>query len=225
MEILGRTVPALCLSAALIAAVFLFGASAQAVPRTDNDSIEKSCGADNVTAKKILIAYDTIHGATAEVAARIGDDLCARGFQVDVKLAAKAGSIDLYDGVIVASAIYKFSWLPDAMSFLEKNEGALSSVPTAYFIVCSGMAQDTPENRASIQKAFVDPVLKKYPAILPVSIGLFGGAVDFTKEKYTLFEKIVLRILGLILHFNNTADWRNWATIDEWAQEVSDKMK
>ncbi len=78
-----------------------------------------------------------------------------------------------------------------------------------------------------MQKSFIDPILSKYPDISPVSIGLFGGAIDFTKEKYSLFEKIVLRILGFILRLpdKNKADWRNWDTIDAWAAEVGDKMK
>ncbi len=226
METLDRMVRVVCVSAALMAAVFMFVASAQAVPRTDNDSIEKSCGTDNAT-KKILIAYDTIHGSTAEVAARIGDDLCARGFRVDVKWVGDVTDVAGYDGFIVGSAIYKFTLLDDAKKFLETYKGQLAAKPMALFIVGASMSQDTPETRAMVQKAFVDPVLDKYPEIVPVSIGLFGGAIDFTKEKYTLFEKIVLRILGLILRLpdKNKADWRNWDTIDAWAAEVGDGMK
>ena len=223
MKPLVGIVHVLSLSAALMVAVFLFAASVQAKPRTDNDSIEKSCGSGNIT-KKILIAYDTIHGSTAEVAWRIGQDLCAMGFQADVKLAAHVTDVDYYDGVIVASAIYKFTWLPDAKAFLEKYKDKLAVKPTALFIVCAGMAIDTPDNRMMIQKVFVDPTLSKYLEIIPISIGLFGGAVNFKTEQYTLFEKIVLHILGLILHFKNQADWRNWPEIDAWAAEVGEKV-
>ena len=57
-------------------------------------------------------------------------------------------------------------------------------------------------------------MLTEYPDIKPLSIGLFGGAVDFKKEQYNLFEKFVLRILGLIVVFKDSADWRNWEYID-----------
>jgi len=203
----------------------MFSISSQAYPRTDNDSIEKSCRPENDIARKILIAYDTIHGSTAEVAATIGEDLCAMGFRVDVKLAVNVSNVDDYDGFIVASGIYKFTWLPDALAFLDKFKEQIETKPTAIFIVCSGMAEDTLDNRVSIQKAFIDPVLRKHPGIGPVSVGLFGGAVDFTNEQYTVFEKIVLRMLGLIMHFKDKADWRNWDAIDAWAAEVGDKMK
>jgi menaquinone-dependent protoporphyrinogen oxidase len=199
---------------------------AQAKPRTDNDSITQSCGPDNAT-KTILIAYDTIHGSTAEVAARIGDGLCDMGFKVDVQWAGDVTEVEGYDRFIVASALYKFGWLPDAKAFLEKYHAQLASKPTALFIVGASMYEDSEANRASVKKSFIDPVLEEYTDISPVSIGLFGGAIDFTKEKYSLFEKIVLRILGFILRLpdKNKADWRNWETIDAWAAEVGESMK
>ncbi|MBN2105870.1 MAG: flavodoxin domain-containing protein [Deltaproteobacteria bacterium] len=225
MQTADRIFRVLCACAALIAAVCMCADPAQAKPRTDNDSITKSCGPDNAT-KTILIAYDTIHGSTAEVAARIGDGLCDMGFNAEVKWVGDVTEVEGYDGFIVASAIYKFGWLPDAKAFLEKYKDQLAAKKTALFIVGASMSEDTPETRAAVQKSFVDPVLEKYPEIHPVAIGLFGGAIDFTKEKYSLFEKIVLRILGFILRLEdkNKADWRNWETIDAWAAEVGAEM-
>ena len=219
-----RTAHIVCLTAALLAAASMFAAPVQAKPRTANDNITQSCGPENA-AITILIAYDTRHGSTAEVAARIGQDLCAMGFKVDVKWAGDVTEVDEYDGFIVASALYEFTWLPDALAFLEKYKDTLASMPTAVFIVGASMSKDTPETRVSVQKTFVQPVLDKYPDIKPLSIGLFGGAVDFTKEDYTLFEKIVLHILGFILGYWDKADWRNWQTIDAWAAEVGGLMQ
>lgn len=220
---MAKKIYSLCSISASIALLCLAAAPAFAVPRTAEDKITLSCGEDNGT-KKILVAYDTIHGSTAEVAERIGEELCAMGFTVDVQWAGDVTAVAGYDGFIVGSAIYQFSFLPDAIAFLENFKAQLAAKPTAIFMVGASMSQDTPETRDMVQKAFIDPVLEKYPEITPVSIGLFGGAVDFTKEKYSLFERIVLRILGLILRFRNTADWRNWDTIDTWADEVGGSL-
>jgi menaquinone-dependent protoporphyrinogen oxidase len=130
-----------------------------------------------------------------------------------------------YDAVILGSAVYQFRWLPDAMAFLKNNTAALSAMPVAYFIVGASLYNDTPENRAAVKKSFIDPVLTEYPDIKPLSIGLFGGAVDFKKEQYNLFEKFVLRILGLIAGFKDSADWRNWEYIKDWANEVGDQLQ
>ncbi len=218
----GKVLSTLLIIFSLIAA---FPATLFSYPRTPADLIEISCGEEHPEAKKILVAYDTIHGATAEVAERIGAALCARGFQVDVRFVRNVLSVDAYDAIILGSAIYKFNWLPDARRFLRNQYAALSSRPTALFIVCSAMAKDTPENRASVQESFVDPVLARFPDISPLSIGLFGGAVDFKTNRYNFFEKIVLRILGKMLGFKDSADWRDWEYIGNWSQEVSDKLQ
>jgi len=198
---------------------------ALASPRTPADLIEDSCGGSVSGEKRILVAYDTIHGSTAEVAKSIGAALCTRGFQVDVRFVGNVTALQDYDAVILGSAIYEFRWLPDAMAFLKNNTAALSALPVAYFIVGASLFQDTPENRDAVKKSFVDPVLTEYPDIKPLSIGLFGGAVDFKKEQYNLFEKFVLRILGLIVGFKDSADWRNWEYINSWANEVGDQLQ
>jgi menaquinone-dependent protoporphyrinogen oxidase len=194
-------------------------------PRTSDDLIETSCEGSDQDAKSILIAYDTIHGSAAEVADQIGKDLCSRGFKVDVRFVGNASSIEEYDAIILGSAIYKFNWLPDARRFIRNHYSDLSSKPVAVFIVCSAMYQDTPESRDAVRKAFVSPLLTRYPAIQPLSIGLFGGAVDFNTNRYNLFEKIVLRILGKLLGFTESADWRDWDYINDWAQEVGDMVE
>ena len=96
---------------------------ALASPRTPADLIEDSCGGSVTGGKRILVAYDTIHGSTAEVAKEIGTALCARGFQVDIRFVGNVTSLADYDAVILGSAIYEFRWLPDAMAFLKNNTG------------------------------------------------------------------------------------------------------
>jgi menaquinone-dependent protoporphyrinogen oxidase len=194
-------------------------------PRTPADLIEISCGEEHPEAKRILVAYDTIHGSTAEVAEGIGTELCARGFQVDVRLARNVLSVDAYDVIILGSAIYQFNWLPDARKLLKNFYATLSSKPTALFIVCAAMYDDTPDNKAAVQESFVEPILVRYPGITPLAIGLFGGAVDFKTNRYNFFEKIVLRILEKVLDFKDSADWRDWQYISTWSEEVWSKLQ
>ncbi|MCP4627000.1 MAG: hypothetical protein GY850_26340, partial [bacterium] len=154
----------------------------------------------------------------------IGDDLCDMGYAVDVRLVTNVDDVSTYDGVIVGSAIYKFAWMPDALSFIEQNRALLADVPTAYFIVGASMSEDTPEVREAVKASFIDPVLEQFPEIEPTTFGLFGGEVDFTTNAYTLLEKFTLRILGIIMGFKDTADWRDWEEIGQWAEEVGEKL-
>jgi menaquinone-dependent protoporphyrinogen oxidase len=218
-HVLTSSVCRYCMCLFVLVTFFACSLRAFAYPRTDNDLIEMTCG--GMASKYVLIAYDTIHGSTAEVGDRIGKNLCDQGLRVDLRLAAHVEDISEYDAVIVGSAIYKFAWLKDAKAFLQQNQTTLAQLPTAYFIVGASMSEDTPENREGVKKAFVDPVLEEFADITPLSIGLFGGAVDFAANEYTLFEWIVLKILGLLLGYTESADWRNWDAIDNWSKELA----
>jgi len=211
-----------CMCLFVLLSFFACSINAFAFPRTDDDLIEMTCGEED--SKYVLIAYDTIHGSTAEVAEHIGNNLCDQGFRVDLLLAANVEGINEYDAVIVGSALYQFTWLKDAKEFLQQNQTALAQLPTAYFIVGASMSVDTPETREMAKKFFVDPVLKKFPDITPLSIGLFGGAVDFATNDYNLFEWVVLKFLGLLLGYTDSADWRNWDAIDTWSKELAGKL-
>ena len=48
--------------------------------------------------------------------------------------------------------------------------------------------------------------------------------VVVTTNTYNLFERFVLRILGIILGFKDTADWRDWEVIGQWALEVGEMI-
>ena len=221
-HILTSSVCRYCMCGFVLVTFFACSIRAFAYPRTGNDLIEMTCGEKD--AKYVLIAYDTIHGSTAEVGDRIGKNLCDQGFRVDLLLAAHVEDISGYDTVIVGSAIYKFAWLKNAKAFLQKNQPTLAQLPTAYFIVGASMSEDTPENREAVKKAFVEPVLEEFADITPRSIGLFGGAVDFAANEYNLFEWVVLKILGLILGYTESADWRNWDAIDSWSKELAGEL-
>ena len=95
----------LCLLCILALSIFFIGSKSEAEPRTEDDLIEMSCGENN-NATYVLIAYDTIHGSTAEVAEYIGYDLCDQGFKVDVQLAYNAVNISSYDAVILGSPVF-----------------------------------------------------------------------------------------------------------------------
>jgi len=206
--------------------IFFISTKSIAYPRLpEKDLIEKDCGNNNDT--YVLIAYDTIHGSTAEVAEHIGDDLCSKGFKVSVQLAANVTDISAYDAVIIGTAIYKFAWMEGAKNFLSQNKSALSNVDTAYFMLGASMSTDIPETREGAIKMFMDPILLEFPEVVPLTLGLFGGEVNFSENKYNFFEWIVLKILGLLLGYNKEggADWRNWDTIDIWTEEFVSELE
>jgi menaquinone-dependent protoporphyrinogen oxidase len=175
----------------------------------ETEFIESSCRKEGKMNQRILIAYASRCGSTGGVAEAVGQTLCGPQTAVDVRLIKKVTEIAPYQAVIVGSAIRMGKWLPEAVDFMKTHELALSRLPTAYFLVCNTMKEDTPAKRAEAQ-AYLDPVRREIPRIEPVGIGLFPGAVDYGKLSF-LFSAI-LKAKGV-----QEGDFRNWPAVKAWA--------
>ena len=71
---------------------------------------------------RILVAYGSRHGATAEIATAIGEQLRAAGFDVEVQPAGGVRSLAGYRTVILGSAVYAGRWRADALRLLRRPE-------------------------------------------------------------------------------------------------------
>jgi menaquinone-dependent protoporphyrinogen oxidase len=56
--------------------------------------------------KKILVAYATKYGSTAEIAQKIGEVLINSGLDTDILPIDRVRDLDLYQAIIVGSAVY-----------------------------------------------------------------------------------------------------------------------
>ncbi|MBW6466117.1 MAG: flavodoxin domain-containing protein [Brevefilum sp.] len=161
--------------------------------------------------KKILLAYGTASGSTAEVAQAIADEMAKADVQVDVFPVEEVNDLSGYDAVVVGTAVRMFHLLPKTRRFLRRHRKGLSKVPVAYFLVCLTLSEETPEN---IQKAtdFAKPMIKTKA---PVSLGLFGGCINH--EKMT-------DIFGKSMRSLPEQDHRDWDKIRTWASETLPKL-
>lgn len=82
---------------------------------------------------RILVGHASRMGSTAEIAARIGEQLSAAGHDVDVRPCVDAPPAADYDAVVIGSAIYVGRWLRPATRYLQTQAPALSSRPTWLF--------------------------------------------------------------------------------------------
>jgi menaquinone-dependent protoporphyrinogen oxidase len=161
--------------------------------------------------KKILLAYGTASGSTAEVAQAIADEMAKAGVQVDVSPVEEVKDLSGYDAVVVGTAVRAFHILGKTRRFFRKHQKALRALPVAYFLVCLTMGEETPEN---IQKAtdYAKPMVN---IKAPVSLGLFGGCINH--EKMT-------DIFGKTMRSLPEQDHRDWDKIRAWANVTLPKL-
>ena len=163
---------------------------------------------------RVLVAYATKAGSTAEVAAEIGRVIGSRdGCTVDMRPVEQLEGIDGYDAVIVGSGIRAGRWLSGATKFVERHRDALRRVPVALFAVCLTMREDTEESRSEVA-AYLDPVRK---VVRPMDIGLFAGVMDY--ERLPLLLRLMVKKMGA-----PQGDFRDWESIRTWAGRVCDRL-
>ncbi len=210
---MGRRDFLLLSAGAMCASILFHGRAGASNGRSGPEFIESSGQKNEGTADKVLIAYASRCGSTAGVADAIGQTLRGKGASVDVRLIKDVNDLSPYKNVIVGSAIRMGRWLPEAADFVKKHCDKLGRVPAACFVVCMTMKDDTPENRSKVL-AYLDPVRSEAPQMQSGNIGLFAGAVDYSKLSFVY--RSVLKAKG-----TPEGDFRNWDAIKTWAADVA----
>ena len=75
---------------------------------------------------KVLVAYGSKYGSTAEIAEKIGQVFKNAGIGTEVLDVRKVRSLKEYDAVVLGSGVYIGKWLKPASVFIAKNEKVLS---------------------------------------------------------------------------------------------------
>ncbi|MCP4610447.1 MAG: hypothetical protein GY845_17200, partial [Planctomycetes bacterium] len=150
---------------------------------------ETSCGSKNKGGHKILIAYASESGTTAEVAEAIGEVLCQEGNTVETKWVKNVNDLNNYDAVIIGSAIQYNKWMPEATEFVTANQNILSKLPVAYFFTCLALAIQNEKIKKKKAMEYSDKLYALAPQVKPVDVGRFAGVLDYNKLSF-LFRLI-----------------------------------
>ena len=178
-----------------------------------------ACNA-NSNGKKILVAYASQYGSTSEVAEAIGEVFCGAGTAVDVLSITNVTDLSGYDAVILGAPIQSEAWKPDAVTFVQTHEAALSRIPTAFFTTSMtlGLAGNRPEIRQQID-SHLDAVRAQFPAVQPVDVGHFAGALDYSKMSFAMAQ-----LYRAFAEDDTDGDYRDWNAIRSWATAVQPKL-
>jgi menaquinone-dependent protoporphyrinogen oxidase len=164
---------------------------------------------------KLLVAYASKHGSTAEIAGAIGKTLEAQGPEVDVLDVGDVNNLMDYDAVVLGSAVYSQQWMAAATQFLTMRKDILATKPVWLFSsgpTGHGEAVDLLGGFTFPEK--LKPIVE---VIKPQDIVVFHGHLDLTR--LTLAELMIVKGYGGPL-----GDYRQWDTIQRWALNIAQYM-
>jgi len=161
---------------------------------------------------RILVAYATKKGSTAEIAQAIAKELQALGHTTDAVEIAKGALPAGYDAVVIGGPMY-VGKIDGVGKFVKRHSAELGRVPVAGFVVCLAAAAKDPGGMAWAEKALhaaLDP-------LRPVAETVFAGRLD--PEKLSWLQKWMTEKAK-----SPVGDFRDWAAIAAWARELPGKM-
>ncbi len=197
-----------CITAAAVGITLIGGGALAMTYQPPFDKPELILG-DETMQNRILVAYATKAGTTAEIAARIGETISQKNQTVDVLPISRVKDLSGYSAVVIGSAIRMGSVLPEVKSFVEKNQAALGQKPFSMFVAGMTLNEDTEANRTAVS-AYLDPIRA---VVKPASEGLFAGVMD--PQKVSFLDRLIIKALKTPL-----GDFRDWDKINAWAESI-----
>jgi menaquinone-dependent protoporphyrinogen oxidase len=82
---------------------------------------------------RVLVAYGSRGGSTAELAAWLADELRARGCVIRIHAAETVRDLDGYDAVVLGGPIYLWRWHRACRDFVRRHRAALGDRPVWLF--------------------------------------------------------------------------------------------
>jgi menaquinone-dependent protoporphyrinogen oxidase len=158
---------------------------------------------------QVVLKRSSCGGGAKILAETIGRALCEAGAAVDVKPIKEVDDLGGYGAVVVGSVIRMGQWLAETTKFVQTHQAVLSQMPTAYFLCCGLLQDDTEENRSEAS-SWLGPVRN---IVEPVSEGLFAGKIDY--GKLSLLDRSIAQMVG-----SAEGDWRDWDAIHAWAGDL-----
>ena len=158
------------------------------------------------TAIRILVTAASKHGATAEIAGLIAEQLTAAGHDVDLREPELVHDLDKFDAVVLGSAVYIGHWLKPARELLTRLGPELANRPV--WVFSSGPVGDPlkpSEDPVDVAAAVAATGAREHR--------VFPGHINM--ERLGFGERAMVRTLRAAV-----GDFRDWEAIKDWAREI-----
>lgn len=173
---------------------------------------------------RVLVAYETAHGSTAEIAEAIAEAFRERGADCDLARCRKVRELSGYDAVILGSPVWAGKWLKPAQKFLRANEERLAAMPLACFCTSLAAASESEQERGEIVNKCIPAILAQAPAVKPLDFASFAGVLNY--PRYNLVIRAVMRSLMKRegRPTEGVHDFRDWEAVRDWAGRMYDEF-
>jgi len=165
---------------------------------------------------KVLVAYASKYGATAEIAEKIGGVLNDAGLPTDVSSVKQVSNLAEYNAVILGSAVYIGQWRKEAVKFLETNEKALAE--RSVWLFSSGPSGEGDPVELLSGWKFPKAQQEIADRIQPRDITVFHGNVDVSKLNF-LHKWMIGKVESPV------GDFREWEAIAAWGVSIAEALK
>lgn len=168
----------------------------------------------------VLVAFHTVEGQTAKVAARIAETLRAAGVTVELRPVTADPSPGVFDAVVLGDSIHAGRHSKHLERYVRRHLEVLNAEPSALFQVSLTSANPDERHTADARR-MVDELVHR-TGFSPRAVGMFAGAVAYTKYgpmKRRLMRWIVKRERG-DTDTSRDFEYTDWDAVDAFAREV-----
>ncbi|MFH9176620.1 flavodoxin domain-containing protein [Streptomyces albogriseolus] len=162
-------------------------------------------------AKKVLVAYGTTNGSTAEIAEAVAGVLNEEGLTAEARAAGSVASAASYDAVVVGGGLYAGRWHRDARRFVRRHGKELAGRPLWLF--SSGPLDASAAERDIPPVPWVRKAVVRLDARDHVT---FGGCLREGAKGW---------VARMILRDGKGGDFRDFGRIEAWAAEIGRELK
>ena len=177
----------------------------------------------------VLLIYGTLFGSTSDIADFLEKMLLENNYQVDVYEVKDVDDVSplQYDMIVFGSCVIAGSWVDGIESYLFKYSNEIIGKNVAFFVSC-GEALKT-KRIPWIRKNYIEKKLEKYPGLMPISLGVFGGVFDFYGKHKNLenpyLNKIQKKLDEKGIDTRVPYDFRDWTSIQNWINKIVNVLK
>lgn len=162
--------------------------------------------------RKVMVAYATKMGATAEIAQAIGTELRRAGLAVTVSNASGMTDLRGYDAAVVGSALYLARWRPEAVGLLAQQAKVAARIPL--WLYQSGPLDG--EEAARLHTTVPKNVRRLSVALDAAPPITFGGRVEVATAQGFLARRMA--------RGDTAGDYRDFDAIGRWASGIAEQL-